>query len=100
MQDWSWLDEGACRDLDPELFFTTGRDRQDYNRETSIEGRKLARAACARCFVRERCFWEALLRPDPYAMRAGLTPGQLDKLRKTHKRAVEAARRALLSRAA
>ncbi|MFI0915224.1 WhiB family transcriptional regulator [Streptomyces abikoensis] len=44
-----WLDHAACRDADPELFFTVGYDAQ------AMQDREEAKAYCRRCRVRAQC---------------------------------------------
>jgi hypothetical protein len=101
------MDRSACREYDPDLFFTKGWSTDpDRGKEEAAQQRqetefrqKQVRRVCRGCPVQEECFWDALLHPDRYGMRAGMTPSQLAKVRRRHKKEIEA-RRALLSRAA
>jgi WhiB family transcriptional regulator, redox-sensing transcriptional regulator len=72
---WAWLDEAACLDTDPELFY-----------EFSAKAYRAARQTCAGCPVRAECLDAAMQQEAPledesrvmnrdrrHGIRAGLT---------------------------
>jgi hypothetical protein len=102
-----WMDQSACRKYDPDLFFTEGwstdsdrsKERAALLRRNTQFRQERVRQVCRGCPVQEECFWDAMVHPDRYGMRAGMTPSQQAKMRRRHKKEIEA-REALLSRAA
>ncbi|MEU6725563.1 WhiB family transcriptional regulator [Nonomuraea wenchangensis] len=61
-----WREKGACRDLDPDLFFSGGPPLRE------------AREACSRCTVFITCFFDAL-RVTGHGYQAGMS--RLDRAR-------------------
>lgn len=45
-----WLDDAACRDVHPDVFFP-----QEGNTAQNLEAQQTARAVCASCPVRDMC---------------------------------------------
>jgi len=73
-----WLDEAACIDEDPELFFP-------YD-SSFMAGERIeqAKKVCRRCKVVEACLLDALDHPDkawPNQVRGGFTERELDGMR-------------------
>lgn len=56
----TWLDQAACREEDPDLFFAS---------DTVLKNQ--AKWTCARCPVREACLRHALTFPEPYGIWGG-----------------------------
>lgn len=67
-----WRSEAECRGIDPRLFFDVERGDR-YSPE--------ARAACARCLVRDDCLTEALTDNQRHGLWGGLSPRQRRLLR-------------------
>jgi WhiB family transcriptional regulator, redox-sensing transcriptional regulator len=63
--DLAWKAEGACRWVDPELFFPIS----DVDAEP-------AKRVCAACGVRDRCLEHALTTRESEGIWGGLTPGE------------------------
>ena len=69
MEEWEWQYKGACRDLDPEMFFHPDGERgpRRRNRENA------AKAVCATCPVIAACRAHALAVEEPYGIWGGLS---------------------------
>jgi WhiB family redox-sensing transcriptional regulator len=69
MEEWEWQYKGACRDLDPEMFFHPDGERgpRRRNRENA------AKAVCASCPVIAACRAHALAVQEPYGIWGGLS---------------------------
>ena len=69
MEEWEWQYKGACRDLDPEMFFHPDGERgpRRRNRENA------AKAVCATCPVIAACREHALAVQEPYGIWGGLS---------------------------
>ena len=69
MEEWEWQYKGACRDLDPEMFFHPDGERgpRRRNRENA------AKAVCATCPVIAACRAHALAVQEPYGIWGGLS---------------------------
>ena len=69
MEEWEWQYQGACRDLDPEMFFHPDGERgpRRRNRENA------AKAVCASCPVIAACRAHALAVQEPYGIWGGLS---------------------------
>ena len=69
MEEWEWQYKGACRDLDPEMFFHPDGERgpRRRNRENA------AKAICASCPVIAACRTHALAVQEPYGIWGGLS---------------------------
>jgi WhiB family redox-sensing transcriptional regulator len=72
MEAYEWQYEGACREADPETFFSPESERgpRRHARE------HLAKTYCARCSVRDQCLQHALKVKEPYGVWGGLTTGE------------------------
>jgi len=75
MTNWSddWRHRAACRDEDPELFFSVG---EDWSNAIDQRRARHALAICARCPVRVTCLRQALNTTDEWAIAGGTTPAQ------------------------
>lgn len=72
MTGWSWLDDAACRQHDPELWFAGGTDRASYER--TVEAKRV----CRRCPVAAECLTLAATLPhEVYGVWGGLDAGQV-----------------------
>ena len=69
MEEWEWQYKGACRDLEPEMFFHPDGERgpRRRNRENA------AKAVCATCPVIAACRAHALAVQEPYGIWGGLS---------------------------
>ena len=67
--EWEWQFEGACRGMDPEMFFHPDGERgpRRRNRENA------AKAVCASCPVMQLCRDHALAIQEPYGIWGGLS---------------------------
>lgn len=65
-----WMNEGACAEVDPELFFP----------ETAFEA-KAAKRICRGCDVARQCLIHALNRPQEVGIWGGTSDRQRQKLR-------------------
>lgn len=66
---WEWQFEGACRDLDPEMFFHPDGERGPRRRNRD----NAAKAVCATCPVIQQCREHALAVQEPFGVWGGLT---------------------------
>lgn len=73
---WEWQLQGACRDVDAELFFHPEGERgsRRSGRETS------AKAVCARCPALLRCRDHALRTYEPYGVWGGLSEDDREEI--------------------
>ena len=85
--NWSWQDEGACRNEDLNIFFGPDGERQP---ERDIRERK-AKAICADCPVRIDCLNYALSRPEKYGTWGGLNEDERSSERRRRMRRANAA---------
>ena len=78
MEEWEWQYQGACRDLDPEMFFHPDGERgpRRRNRENA------AKAVCASCPVIAACRAHALAVQEPYGIWGGLSESDRRIIRK------------------
>ena len=67
--EWEWQFDGACRSMDPEMFFHPDGERgpRRRNRENA------AKAVCATCPVIAACRTQALAVAEPYGIWGGLS---------------------------
>jgi WhiB family transcriptional regulator, redox-sensing transcriptional regulator len=67
----AWQQRAACRNTDPNLFFTP-----DGPEPTLAKGNRIAAALaiCAGCPVRKACLADAVAADDRFAIRGGTTP--------------------------
>jgi WhiB family transcriptional regulator, redox-sensing transcriptional regulator len=73
--DISWQPRAACRDQDPELFFSDSHSTPDKARV------ERARAVCSGCPVAYQCLQYAMA-TDSYGVWAGTTKDQRDALKR------------------
>ncbi len=73
---WDWQYRGACRAVDPELFFHPEGERgpRKERRESA------AKAVCARCPVLASCRAHALAVREPYGVWGGLTEDERESI--------------------
>jgi len=69
---YEWQFDGACREADPELFFSPESERGPRRRARE----RAAKAFCARCPVVQQCLQHALKVKEPYGVWGGLTTGE------------------------
>ncbi len=67
-ETWDWQYEGACRETNPETFFSPDAERGPRRRRREAA----AKALCAVCPVREACLEHALSVREPYGVWGGL----------------------------
>ena len=83
MDLWEWQYEGACRDLDTQLFFHPEGERGGTRRRRA----EAAKAICATCPVIDKCREYALKAHEPYGVWGGMTEeerrAQIHKARKS-----------------
>lgn len=74
--EYEWQYEGACRQADPDTFFSPERERgpRRYAREAA------AKAVCATCPVVAKCLEHALTVKEPYGVWGGLTVDERNSL--------------------
>ena len=73
---WEWQYEGACRETDPETFFSPDSERGPRRRDREAA----AKALCAVCPVRRACLEHALQVREPYGVWGGLNINEREKL--------------------
>lgn len=78
--DMSWKAEGACRPLDPDLFFPVG------NTGPAMAQANEAKAVCLGCPVRIRCRNYALKRPEVHGVWGGMTEEERAALQRRARR--------------
>ncbi len=66
---WEWQYQGACREMDTELFFHPEGERGAARRRRA----DAAKAICATCPVLDKCREHALAAQEPYGVWGGLT---------------------------
>lgn len=66
---YEWQFDGACREADPELFFSPESERGPRRRARE----RAAKAFCARCPVLARCLEHSVQVKEPYGVWGGLT---------------------------
>jgi WhiB family redox-sensing transcriptional regulator len=69
---YEWQFEGACREADPELFFSPESERGPRRRARE----RAAKSFCSRCPVVQQCLDHALQVKEPYGVWGGLTTGE------------------------
>jgi WhiB family redox-sensing transcriptional regulator len=73
---WHWLNEAACRDADPELFFPDG-DIRSVQAQVST-----AKLICGGCPVSATCLSWALTSGQQAGIWGGLTEGERKRLQR------------------
>ena len=71
-EDVSWQETGLCRDMDPEIFFST----EEEPREDRIARERRAKDICAQCPALAMCREFALSTREPYGVWGGMTEGE------------------------
>ena len=69
---YEWQFQGACREADPEIFFSPESERGPRRRARE----RAAKTFCARCPVVRQCLQHALTVKEPYRVWGGLTTGK------------------------
>lgn len=72
--EWQYL--GACREVDPETFFSPDAERGPRRRAREAA----AKALCAVCPVMQECLSHALTVREPYGVWGGLNINERDQL--------------------
>ncbi len=75
-ETYEWQYDGACREVDPEMFFSPDAERgpRRRNREAA------AKALCAVCPVIKECLDHALKVREPYGVWGGLNINERDSI--------------------
>ena len=73
---WEWQQHGACRDVDPDVFFHPEGERGPHKDARD----QAARAVCATCPVITECRRHALTVREPYGVWGGLTIEDRERL--------------------
>lgn len=81
--DTKWMSEGACRGLDPELFFPPERD---LGRPALAWSPEPAQAVCAGCPVADACRSWALATRQKDGVWGGVTEAELRRLQRQPRR--------------
>jgi WhiB family redox-sensing transcriptional regulator len=69
IENWEWQDHAACRDVNPELFFSAESERGMRKHAREV----LAKSLCGTCPVRLKCREHALLVGETYGVWGGTT---------------------------
>ena len=75
-ETYEWQYEGACREADPETFFSPDAERGPRRRAREAA----AKAMCAVCPVVQQCLEHALTVREPYGVWGGLTINERDSI--------------------
>jgi WhiB family redox-sensing transcriptional regulator len=75
--NWSWQDDAACRDVDPDLFFSVDSERGLRRRAREV----LAKSLCATCPVSRQCREHALATGEVYGVWGGTTEQERETAR-------------------
>ena len=75
-ETWEWQYDGACRETDPETFFSPDAERGPRRRRREAA----AKALCAVCPVRRACLEHALSVREPYGVWGGLNINEHEML--------------------
>lgn len=73
---WFWQEHGACRLVDPTLFFHPQNERG----VARIRRDRSAKAICARCPVRLECADYAIRAREPYGVWGGLSEEDRERI--------------------
>lgn len=84
---WEWQYDGACRRVDPSVFFHPEGERGPARRRRD----ESAKAVCATCPVMEQCRQHALTVREPYGVWGGMTEDEREAYYAQHKTARRAA---------
>lgn len=72
MEVYEWQYEGACRNADPETFFSPESERGPRRRAREAA----AKSYCSTCPVIDQCLEHALKVKEPYGVWGGLTTSE------------------------
>jgi WhiB family redox-sensing transcriptional regulator len=75
-ETYEWQYDSACRNVDPEVFFSPDAERGPSRRNREAT----AKALCAVCPVVRECLNHALTVREPYGVWGGLTINERDQL--------------------
>ncbi|NRQ51407.1 WhiB family transcriptional regulator [Aeromicrobium stalagmiti] len=75
-ETYEWQYQGACREVDPETFFSPDAERGPRRRAREAA----AKALCAVCPVVQECLNHALTVREPYGVWGGLNINERDML--------------------
>jgi WhiB family redox-sensing transcriptional regulator len=76
MESYDWQNEGACRDVEPDAFFSPEAERGLRR----VRREEAAKALCARCPVIDVCREHALTVQEPYGVWGGLSESERQEL--------------------
>ena len=76
MDLWDWQSQSACRDVNPELFFSPESERGVRKRAREM----VAKSLCGTCPVQPECRQHALSVGEPYGVWGGTTESERDNL--------------------
>jgi WhiB family transcriptional regulator, redox-sensing transcriptional regulator len=74
MDLWDWQSQAACRDVNPELFFSPESERGVRKRAREM----VAKSLCGTCPVPPECRPHALSVGEPYGVWGGTTESERD----------------------
>jgi WhiB family redox-sensing transcriptional regulator len=80
-ETYEWQYEGACREADPETFFSPDAERGPRRRSREAA----AKALCAVCPVVQQCLEHALAVREPYGVWGGLNINERDSILQQNK---------------
>jgi len=75
-ETYEWQYDGACREVDPETFFSPDAERGPRRRAREAA----AKALCATCPVIQQCLNHALTVREPYGVWGGMNINERDQL--------------------
>lgn len=78
MNNYDWVADAACHNLDPRLFFL---ERQQRDSHAALAA---AKAVCHSCPVREDCLVTAIKNREQYGIFGGLTVSERRRWAKSH----------------
>lgn len=67
-----WADDAACKAVDPEAFYPERNERRSV--------KKMTKAICGGCPVKQECLNDALSRNEPHGIWGGLEPQERARL--------------------
>jgi WhiB family redox-sensing transcriptional regulator len=76
MDLWDWQSQAACRDVNPELFFSPESERGVRKRAREM----VAKSLCGTCPVQPECRQHALSVGEPYGVWGGTTEAERDNV--------------------
>lgn len=76
MDLWDWQSQAACRDVNPELFFSPESERGVRKRAREM----VAKSLCGTCPVQPECRQHAISVGEPYGVWGGTTESERDSV--------------------